>query len=545
VTGAGPADPAPADPVPESPGDARAYHRATKHSWTSVRSDRHTLDWANKPFLFKVYPDVPTVPLPREVPPPALPALEAIARGAVPAGRAGVDLTALAQLLFFSAGLTKRKVYPGGETMHFRAAASTGALYQTEVYVVAGAVAGLEPGVYHFSPGDFTLRRLRAGDHRAALAAMAGRGDLVAEAPVTLVLTAIHWRNTWKYRARAFRHFFWDAGTLLANLLATAVAGDVPARILLGFADAPVNALLGVDAAREGSLALVPLGRGAGPAPPSPAAPPLALASVPLSPREVDYPLVRAAYEASALPDGMAAQAWLARGPEGASVPGGPEAVEAGSPGPRENPAREPSRALGETILRRGSTREFRRDPVAGAHLAAILDAALRPLPLDLDQAEGLVETYLLVHAVDGLPAGAYAWDPGSRAPRLLKPGAFRREGGALCLEQPLGADASVVAFFLSDLDAALRRWGSRGYRAVNLAAGLLGGRLYLGAYSVGLGATGLTFYDDDVVRFFEPEAAGQDAIFVTALGSATRSPSPRGLPAAPATVEPLRPGDA
>ena len=38
-------------------------------------------------------------------------------------------------------------------------------------------------------------------------------------APVTLVLTAIAWRNTWKYRARAYRHFFWDAGTLLANLL--------------------------------------------------------------------------------------------------------------------------------------------------------------------------------------------------------------------------------------------------------------------------------------------------------------------------------------
>ena len=148
-----------------------------------------------------------------------------------------MDLTALAQLLFFSAGLTRRKVYPGGETIHFRAAASTGALYQTEVYVVAGAAPGLEPGVYHFCPGDFTLRQLRAGDHRAALAEATGRGDLVADAPATAILTAIHWRNTWKYRARAFRHFFWDAGTLLANLLATATALDVPARVLLGFAD--------------------------------------------------------------------------------------------------------------------------------------------------------------------------------------------------------------------------------------------------------------------------------------------------------------------
>ena len=72
-----------------------------------------------------------------------------------------------------------------------------------------------------------------------------------------------------------------------------------------------------------------------------------------------------------------------------------------------------------------------------------------------------------------------------------MKSGKFRREGGELCLEQPLGADASAVAFFLSDLESVLARWGSRGYRAVNLAAGLLGGRLYLGAYGVGLGATG------------------------------------------------------
>ena len=126
-----------------------------------------------------------------------------------------------------------------------------------------------------------------------------------------------------------------------------------------------------------------------------------------------------------------------------------------------------------------------------------------------------------------------------------MKSGDFRREGGELCLEQPLGADASVVAFFLSDLDSVLSSWGSRGYRAVNLAAGLLGGRLYLGAYGLGLGASGLTFYDDDVVRFFEPDAAGREAIFVTALGPAGRRSPPRDLPVAPATVEPLRPGEA
>jgi hypothetical protein len=53
----------------------------------------------------------------------------------------------------------------------------------------------------------------------------------------------------------------------------------------------------------------------------------------------------------------------------------------------------------------------------------------------------------------------------------------------------------------------------------VNLQAGIAGGRAYLAAYGGGFGATGLTFYDADVVRFFSPHAAGRDAIFVTALG--------------------------
>ena len=132
---------------------------------------------------------------------------------------------------------------------------------------------------------------------------------------------------------------------------------------------------------------------------------------------------------------------------------------------------------------------------------------------------------------------------PGDARAAPPEGGRVPREGGDLCLEQPLGADASAVAFFLSDLAPVLARWGSRGYRAVNLAAGLLGGRLYLGAYSLGLGATGLTFYDDEVVQFFEPHAAGTDAIFVTALGAATRRPAGRGLPLAPALARAAAPG--
>jgi hypothetical protein len=81
----------------------------------------------------------------------------------------------------------------------------------------------------------------------------------------------------------------------------------------------------------------------------------------------------------------------------------------------------------------------------------------------------------------------------------------------------------SACVFFVADLDSILERFGDRGYRAVQLEAGILGGKLYLAAYAQHFGATGLTFYDDDVTAFFSPHAAGKSAIFLVALGHRAR----------------------
>ncbi len=75
----------------------------------------------------------------------------------------------------------------------------------------------------------------------------------------------------------------------------------------------------------------------------------------------------------------------------------------------------------------------------------------------------------------------------------------------------------------LVDLNPILSRFGNRGYRAVQLEAGIIGGKLYLGAYALRLGATGLTFFDDDVTNFFSPHAAGKSAIFLMAIGKSVK----------------------
>src|SRR5262245_40060157 len=146
---------------------ARRFHDETTHTPYSVRTSGHTLEWDIKPFPFKIYTDVPSLILSREIDVLARPTLEVLDSPSPPAGQ--LTLEALTGLLYYSAGVTRKKTYPGGGEVLFRAAASTGALYQTELYVAAGDVDGLTPGLYHFCPGDFTLRRLRDGDVRGAL----------------------------------------------------------------------------------------------------------------------------------------------------------------------------------------------------------------------------------------------------------------------------------------------------------------------------------------------------------------------------------------
>ena len=105
----------------------------------------------------------------------------------------------------------------------------------------------------------------------------------------------------------------------------------------------------------------------------------------------------------------------------------------------------------------------------------------------------------------------------------MLKEGDFRREAGYLGLGQEIPADCSVDIFFLADLDRALERFGNRGYRAAQLEAAVMGGKIYLSAYAQRLGASGLTFFDDDVTEFFSPHAAGKSVMFLIAVGKSVK----------------------
>jgi len=502
---------------------AWAYHDGTKHSYWSVRHNPHFLDWGNRPLPFKIYPGLEPVPLPRDVPQTGVAALPAISQIALPREQDRVpDLQDLARLLYFSAGITKSRSSPAGD-IYFRAAACTGALYEIELYVVCGDLPGLEAGVYHFGPADVALRCLRKGDFHGNLVRLAGEQPAVAHAPATIICTGTFWRNAWKYQARTYRHFGWDNGTLVANLLATASASALPAEVVLGFVDGELNRLLDLDAEHEVGLCLVPVGYVSAPPLPAPAeVPKLGLETVALSEREVQYPAMLEMHAASSLRSEEEVRQW--RGRPGAA-PAPPVAGEEVKLAPLSQ-AEEPNDSVEQVILRRGSTRNFDRNAsLTLAQLSTILDRSTRGVAADFLAPPGaqLNELYLIVHAVDGLRPGAYYFHRQRRALELLKEGDFRGEAYHLGLEQELPAEACVDIFFLADLRAVLERLGNRGYRAVQWEAGVLGGKMYLASYAQRLGTTGLTFFDDDVINFFSPHAAGKSAIFLVAAGKSRK----------------------
>jgi SagB-type dehydrogenase family enzyme len=345
----------------------------------------------------------------------------------------------------------------------------------------------------------------------------------VVHAPASIVCTGTYWRNAWKYQARTYRHFGWDNGTLLANTLAVSAASGLPAKAVLGFVDAEVNHLLDLDTRREVSLCLVPIGFASEVRlPPPRQVPALDLQTVPLSIREVEYPSMLEMHDACALMSEAEVRQWRRR----QSVPASPNSegetvrLEAC---PEEE---QPNDPIEQVILRRGSTRVFdRAASLTLAQLSTTLGYATRGLPADfIELPDGqLNDLYLIVHSVEGLKQGAYFFRRNQNTLDLLKEGDFRAEAHHLGLEQDLPADACVDVFFLADLRPILEHYGNRGYRAVQLEAGAIGGRMYLAAYAQRLGATGLTFFDDDVVRFFSPHARDKSAIFLLAFGKSLK----------------------
>jgi SagB-type dehydrogenase family enzyme len=415
---------------------ALEYHRATDVPAGGTDEDEARMV-GRRPHAFKEYGDAARLPLATSMAGP---------------------------LLQEAGGIAGFRRTPWG-TVHFRRYSSAGALYPVEAYVMA------PDGLYSFDPLGPSLVRVAGGDARARVAEAAA--EELASAPAVVVLTGIPSRTGWKYLERGYRHVWWDAGTMLANLLALAAADDLGPRLHTAFVDREVNRVLGVDGVHEYALALLALNGHVQPARPPSQEPRGRLSLAEDGPC---YPRAERLHEASSLADEDAVRRWRTRG--------------------CGDEPRLPRDELARAIRRRGSIREYRDEPLPLDPLAELLAWSEAPIPAD---AEPVVRQAVTVAAVEGLEPGTY--DAQLSLERRRTASELRERIGFAAMEQDHPRRAAVNVFQLVDLEAVVETLGDRGYRWAQLEAGIRAGRLQVGAFARGWGAAASTFYDEEVSR--------------------------------------------
>jgi SagB-type dehydrogenase family enzyme len=142
-----------------------------------------------------------------------------------------------------------------------RTAPSAGALYPVETYLVVNAVEGIDPGVYHYNVEKHALDQLKAGDFGVDIARAALDQDVAHRANIVFVWTAIFGRCKWKYRQRAYRYIYLDAGHIAQNVALAAVALGLGSCQIAALYDEEANALLGVDGIEESTIYMTTVGR--------------------------------------------------------------------------------------------------------------------------------------------------------------------------------------------------------------------------------------------------------------------------------------------
>ena len=514
------------------------YHEATKHSEISLMTSRHYLDLDNRPLPFKTYIDLSSSPLPLDFSQPALNAIASISRIYPQSSETAttdtvttvLDIKSVAEILYFSGGITREIKYPFS-TYYMRAASATGALYPIEFYIICQDLADLKAGVYHFGPADFSLNQIRTGDYRRELAVAAGDNGAIVTAPITIVFTSFAWRNAWKYQARSYRHWFWDSGVIAANLLATTVSMALPTRLITGFVDDKVSRLLCLEDQREAPVAMAAIGVGLSkitlpkhdeeiPYLPIPKVRPLSKKG------EIEYPEIWRLNDASKLFSKEEVKEWINNNNNPSVIPSHKQSSAVAQTVDKQTLLREQYNSssvasLGEVILRRGSSRRFARSSVSFPILSTILHSSTMGVPLDIFKEDGdsLIDIYLIANNIDGIIPGAYFFDRKAHYLQELKRNVSRNISGYLCLGQSLFSDASAVLFLMTDLQSVLKSLGNRGYRVCQFEAGVIAGKIYLAAYAQGIGASGSTFFDDAVTEFFSPHAKCKSTMIAIGIG--------------------------
>jgi SagB-type dehydrogenase family enzyme len=426
------------------------------------------------PDPFRHYEGVPVLDLPADPPVPETPAAE--------------GPTVLSQLLYYSAAISATKVVPStGFRYALRVNPSSGNLHPTEFHFVTRGLKDWPDGLYHYRPSSHMAEQRALGDL-----------EVGGASPLVFILTSIAWREAWKYRDRAYRYCLHDIGHAWQALALAARAMGCETRAIYDFPDGDIAQVCRLQEDEWPMLVVE-----------------IAGASIPvrepdshetiwyggqanqLSEETIPYPRIDAIH---------AATKRIVHSPV-EPPPTGRGSIKLPDPAVS-------SRSFGETARKRRSALDF----VGGSQSMSLpqLSAVLRATT----ELSSFIQLYLYVHRVEGLEPGVYRFWPEPFELEIIKMGDQRVAAAGLSLGQDLAGNACVAFSMIGDLERVTRAHGDRGYRYVHFEAGAIGHRLYLGAESLGLGATGIgAFYDEEVHRYLHVTPEQGQVVYHFAIG--------------------------
>lgn len=142
-----------------------------------------------------------------------------------------------------------------------RPSPSAGGLYPLELYIASQTIENLADGIYHYDARAHQLELIRTGLFHPMLANMTIGQQMICDANLVIIISAIFQRTMWKYGQRGYRYVLIDAGHLGQNLYLNAIALGLGTVAIGGFFDNELNSLIGLPSEEEQIIYLACIGQ--------------------------------------------------------------------------------------------------------------------------------------------------------------------------------------------------------------------------------------------------------------------------------------------
>ena len=471
------------------------YHNETKHAPQRYARSIGYMDWSTQPDPFRSYKGSTQIQLPFALE-NSTPPYHLIFDNELPA--APLLIQSISQFFQFSLGLAAWK-QAGGEKWALRCNASSGNLQPTESYIILPPLNAISErcSVSHYAPKEHKLERLCEFDSSFF--------DDLHEGSFLVALSSITWREVWKYGERAFRYCSLDAGHALRAVQVSAMMLGWKVEVIGGLDDADLAKLIGLDqddryTSTEGEF------------------PDMLLSISPIEKQDIDISALLqelpSTYEGKANLLSPAHQEWdmIQRIEEASFSQAKQRTAFVNTPVPRV-----PSAESKEMVMKRRSAQMMNADnaSISQEQFYTMINSVKE----SMDGNENSANLVLFVHEVEGLEKGLYilirnkahlsslkrlmrnslSWEEIREDFYLLERDDFRARAKTISCNQDIAADGAFSLGMLCEFSNQIQEFGEHRYKELYWECGAIGQQLYLEATALGISATGIGCYLDDL----------------------------------------------